>query len=132
MKKLKELIDILQTFSDKDIIKRVVTIFEDDDVTIHTVLYNRKEYLLDFKVHNIALERSRTQKFGFQETLDKLSGLTDDNMLVYMITNKHYMVQFIFDNQDKLLISILGFKLREIPPGEKERRLAEANGEYLK
>lgn len=63
----------MQTYSDKDIIKKVDAIFEDSDVTVHTVLYNRKEYLLDFNVYNIALERIGTQKFGFQETLDKLS-----------------------------------------------------------
>lgn len=132
MMNLKDLIEISKKYSNKDIVQRVVEIFQDEDVSIYHVSYNRLGYLFDNKIHNNSLERAQMQKFGFQETLDKLAELVEEKILVYTVKNKHYIVQFIFDSQGRSLISILGFKRREIPPGEKERRLAEANGEYLK
>lgn len=128
---LQELIKISKTYSNKESVQRVVDIFQDDDVTIYHASYNRIRYLFVYEIHNDSLERAQMPKFGFQETLDKLDELVEEYISVYTVRNKHYYVEFIFDNQDRTFISILGFKRREIPPEERERRLAEANDETL-
>lgn len=129
MSNLERLLSFLNHYENKEIVDKLSYLNLEHNnkgkVTINT--YNRERCLSILKSHESVAKKSGLERYGLQDTIDKLSSIDDIKVILLLYRDELFHAEFYFHISCENLISIVLIKSRNKTKNEIKQELERAN-----
>lgn len=119
----------LKNYERKDIAEKLsyLNLKENQKGTFSINLHDRERCLFILKAHESLAIKSGLERYGLQDTIDKIECMADEKIIIALYRDNFYHSEFYFDSSCKTLISIVLIKSRNKTKKEIEQDIIRAN-----